>query len=199
MRRHWLLLPPISAVILVSLGGLSLFWPIETFCVLPKILGVGFLFAGLLQLFFYFFHHKAGFLPGFGWLAGIVTFATGAIFLLNSHVSLLFAGICFGIWSIVWGCVRCGFAFKKRSRRLPWKLPLATSCLYVICGIALLFSPYTGQQTAARILGGILMIAGCGILYSWISTKHIFQKHPCDSHKGGCHSRDSSNCTTNNK
>lgn len=195
MKRYWLILPPIFSISLIILGILCLFWSSAALDVLSKALGVGFVFAGILQLFFYFFHHKAGFLPGFGWLAGSVTFAIGCVFLLNSHVSLLFTGICSGIWAIVWGVVRCYFALKKRPLALPWKTPLAGSIIYIISGIALLFSPLAGKQTASKILGVVLITAGVGVLYSWISTKHFFSKqfNQLSSKES------SSTCTTNNR
>ncbi len=61
MKRYWLILPPIFAVILIALGISSLFLPIAALHILLKILGIRLVFVGIFQLFFYFFIIKLDF------------------------------------------------------------------------------------------------------------------------------------------
>ena len=85
MKRNkiwrWLLLPAASAVLLVTVGLVCLAWPAGTLGLLPRVLGLGLVAAGLVQLWFYFGQRSLRFLPEFGWIVGAASLLVGAVFL----------------------------------------------------------------------------------------------------------------------
>lgn len=176
MKSRWLFLLAASAVVLICAGILCLFWPSEALDLLPKLMGVGFVCAGSAQLFFYFFHHRAGIFPCFGWLAGLATLATGAVFLLNQHVSALFFGICCGFWAVIWGGFRLYISQKKRLLALPWKLGFFGSILHILLGSSLLLSPFISNVNSTYWVGALLILVGVGLLYGWYSADALFQR-----------------------
>ncbi len=176
MKNRWLFLLAASAIVLICAGTMCLFWSGEALSFLPKIMGAGFVCAGVAQLFFYFFHHRAGLFPCFGWLAGLATLATGVTFLLNNYVSLLFFCLCCGIWALLWGGFRCYMSQKKRLLSLPWRLAFCGSIVYICLGVLLLLSPFVNFINSIRIVGMLLFISGIGLLYGWYSADAFFER-----------------------
>ena len=173
MKRNkiwrWLLLPAASAVLLVTVGLVCLAWPAGTLGLLPRVLGLGLVAAGLVQLWFYFGQRSLRFLPEFGWIVGAASLLVGAVFLFNPHVSMVFVGICGGIWSIVLSLVRGRAALRKRDSGRPWKTHLAGCGLYLACGVGLLFSPFTGVNLATQLVG-LVMVAPFMPVFFFISS-----------------------------
>lgn len=185
MKRNkiwrWLLLPAASAVLLVTVGLVCLAWPAGTLGLLPRVLGLGLVAAGLVQLWFYFGQRSLRFLPEFGWIVGAASLLVGAVFLFNPHVSMVFVGICGGIWSIVLSLVRGRAALRKRESGRPWKTHLAGCGLYLACGVGLLFSPFTGVNLATQLVGLVMVVAGVGLLYGCYGTSRFLMERLGDN------------------
>lgn len=173
---RWLLLPIVSAVLLIVIGLICLTWPVGSMDLMPRVMGFGLVAAGLVQLWFYFGQHSLRFLPEFGWVLGAASLLVGSVFLFNPHVSMVFVGICGGIWSIVLSLVRGRAALQKRAAGRPWKTHFAGSAVYLICGVALLFSPFTGLNLAARLVGLVMVVAGAGLLYGCYGTSRFLME-----------------------
>lgn len=173
---RWLLLPIASAVLLVVSGLACLTWPESAMGLLPRVMGFGLVAAGLVQLWFYFGQHSLRFLPEFGWVVGAASLLVGGVFLFNPHVSMVFVGICGGMWAIVLSVVRGRAALKKRTSGRPWKTHLVGSGLYLACGLGLLCSPFTGMNLAARLVGLVMVAAGAGLLYGCYGTSRFLME-----------------------
>lgn len=173
---RWLLLPIVSAVLLIVIGLVCLTWPAGSMGLLPRVMGFGLVAAGLVQLRFYFGQHSLRFLPEFGWVLGAASLLVGSVFLLNPHVSMVFVGICGGMWSIVLSLVRGRAALRKRTAGRPWKTHLAGSGVYLVCGVGLLLSPFTGMDLSARLVGLVMVVAGIGLLYGCYGTSRFLME-----------------------
>ncbi len=173
---RWLLLPIVSAVLLFVIGLVCLTWPAGSMDLMPRVMGFGLVAAGLVQLWFYWGQHSLRFLPEFGWVLGAASLLVGGVFLFNPHVSMVFVGICGGIWSIVLSLVRGRAALQKRTSGRPWKTHFAGSAVYLVCGVALLLSPFTRLNLAARLVGLVMVAAGAGLLYGCYGTSRFLME-----------------------
>ena len=91
-------------------------------------------------------------------IASIIPFVLGLIIIINSSTKLNYA-----------------FQLKSQANQL-WKSTLVVSIFTTLCGLLLMFSPFTGAVLLTRIVGVIILVyALLDIISSLIIRKNVIK------------------------
>lgn len=164
MKKRAKILLTLAGVLLVVLGVICLFKPVETLLASAWIIGCMTLISGLLTLLFTF--HTQMFLPNSGtrMLSGLLQMLLGIFFLCNNAALAASLPIVFAIWVMVEGIVLFieSFDFKKFGFGFWWFIMLLGLAAAVLGVFGLCNLEATGKTLS--ILIGLAIIAN-GISY----------------------------------
>ena len=165
-----------TSVLLFILGLLLIFESEVTIATISYIIGAVLVAAGTFAFIRYIGKNKNGIdTSELDILYGIVTIILGIMIITNPHAIASIIPIILGIAIIISSAVKIQYAFDlKNSNNDLWKTTMVIAIISTICGVVLLFNPFTGAVIIMRVVGiFILIYAILDIISTLIIKKNV--------------------------
>ena len=108
---------------------------------------------------------------------GIITIILGIIVITNPKAIASIIPFIIGILMIISSSAKIQYSFdlKKRNSEL-WVSTLVVAIITLVCGVLLIFNPFSGAKALTQIIGGTLILYSLLDLIECISIKTVVNK-----------------------
>lgn len=156
----WLML--ISGILIVLLGIIMLFTPLQNLAALAVFIGIAMLVSGVSEIISFFSAERFE-RSGWALTSGIITtiLSLWIIFGRGSEMLLALFPIVFALWIITSGIIRIiGSRSLKADGFSNWVWTLVFGILGIVLGVVLLFSPWLSSMVIACTVAVMLISYG---------------------------------------
>ena len=110
---------------------------------------------------------------------GIVTVILGVLIVMNPKAIASIINYVLGIIIVISSAVKLNYAIQlKGNNNSLWKSTIIFSLITTICGLILIFKPFTGAIVATKIIGVIVLIyAILNIISTFTIRKEVLRLH----------------------
>ena len=110
---------------------------------------------------------------------GIVTVILGVLIVMNPKAIASIINYVLGIIIVISSAVKLNYAIQlKGNNNSLWKSTIIFSLITTICGLILIFKPFTGAIVATKIIGAIVLIyAILNIISTFTIRKEVLRLH----------------------
>jgi len=168
----------ISSIILVALGLLLIFKSEVTIVTISYIIGALLIAMGVLTELNYLKENKNNLAKGdLDIVYGIVCAILGIIVIKNPEAIASIIPLAVGVIIVANSVVKLQYSLElKKENNDLWISTLILSIVMVICGIVLIFNPFTGAVLFTRIVGIFILIYAILDLVSTFFIKRTIEK-----------------------
>ena len=168
----------ISSIILVALGLLLIFKSEVTIVTISYIIGALLIAMGVLTELNYLKENKNNLAKGdLDIVYGIVCAILGIIVIKNPEAIASIIPLAVGVIIVANSVVKLQYSLElKKENNDLWISTLILSIVMVICGIVLIFNPFTGAVLFTRIVGIFILIYAILDLVSTFFIKRTIDK-----------------------
>lgn len=140
------------SILMLILGLLLVFKPVESALVVVYMFGTFILVDGIIHMVSYFKTKADIRVMNFEFAEGILEILSGIIILFNAKYLLSFLAILLGIWIIIKSIAKMQMALNiKIYEQSSWGLVLAFAIISLIIGIFIVLNPMIGYLTVSFI------------------------------------------------
>ena len=110
---------------------------------------------------------------------GIVTVILGVLIVMNPKAIASIINYVLGIIIVISSAVKLNYAIQlKGNNNSLWKSTIIFSLITTICGLILIFKPFTGAIVATKVIGAIVLIyAILNIISTFTIRKEVLRLH----------------------
>lgn len=166
----------VTSSLLAALGILLIFESEMTISIISYIIGAVLVAAGTFAFLRYLKNNQKGLdISELDILYGIVTIIIGVLVIKNPHVIASIIPLILGVAIIISSASKIKYAFDlKEDNNDLWKTTMAIAAISSVCGIVLIFNPFTGAVLIMRIIGIFIFIyAVLDIVSTLIIKKNV--------------------------
>ena len=168
----------ITSIILMVLGILLVFQSETTIMTISYVIGGILVAVGALALIRYVRNGQGPeYRNELDIIYGIVTIIFGMIIIKNYQAIASIIPIVIGIGIIISSAGKLNYAFQLKATQNPiWKTTMVISIISTICGVILLFNPFTAALGIMKIIGVFIIIYAILDITSTIAIKSSVTK-----------------------
>jgi len=168
----------ISSIALVALGILLIFKSEVTIITISYIIGAVLIAMGVLTELNYLKENKENLAKGdLDIVYGVVCAILGIIIIKNPEAIASIIPLAVGVIIVANSVVKLQYSLELRKEKNDlWISTLILSIVMVICGIVLIFNPFTGAVLFTRIVGIFILIYAILDLVSTFFIKKTLEK-----------------------
>lgn len=171
--KHWYI-PLILGIVFIALGISIFFSPTQVFLPLATLFSLGFLFSGIIEVYYSTSNRKET--NNWGWFlaSGILTIFIGILMFVRLDLTMLMIFMYLGFWMLFKSVMYISFAFElKRERVERWGWVLVFGIIGMIISFIMLSNPLiTGIALAYWLSFGFILIGAINIILSY-SAKRV--------------------------
>ena len=169
----------ITSVLLAILGILLIVASEETVISISYIIGGALVLLGAIGIIDYLRKIKTDLKSELDLVYAIVTIILGVLIIMHPKAIGSVIPFVLGIIIIINSSTKLNYAFQLKSKdNSLWKSTLLVSLLTTICGLILIFNPFTAATLIARIVGIIILVyAILDIISSLTIRSNIIKLH----------------------
>ena len=167
----------ITSVLLATLGVLLIIESETTVISISYILGSALVLFGTIGIIDYIRKLKTELKSELDLLYATVTIILGVLIILHPKAIASIIPFVLGLIIIINSSTKLNYAFqlKSQSNQL-WKSTLVVSIFTTLCGLLLMFNPFTGAVLLTRIVGAIILVyALLDIISSLVIRKNVIK------------------------
>lgn len=167
----------ITSVLLATLGVLLIIESETTVISISYILGSALVLFGTIGIIDYIRKLKTELKSELDLLYATVTIILGVLIILHPKAIASIIPFVLGLIIIINSSTKLNYAFqlKSQSNQL-WKSTLVVSIFTTLCGLLLMFNPFTGAVLLTRIVGVIILVyALLDIISSLVIRKNVIK------------------------
>ncbi len=162
------LLPILGTVVLMLLGLALLIWPAGVINMFSPLLGIVLIVVGAQVTAHSLVMGRRVAAPGAALVRGLIMLLVGVVFITKRDLSLAFLSVLFGLYILVSAALDFSSALESRYHKRPYGLEMAGSIFSLAIGLLLLFSPFSGLDLWARVLGGYFLLMAGNTLFTTV-------------------------------
>ena len=163
----------LSSIILVILGILLIFESEATIISISYILGAIIIALGVMEMLKY--NSKNQNILDLAY--GIICVVFGVIVILHPHAIASIIPFIVGIIIILNSATKLQYSMElKKNQNELWKSTMIIAILTTICGIVIIFNPFSGAVLITKIIGIIIVIYSILDIISSLTIKNTIQK-----------------------
>lgn len=162
----------LTSVLFLLFGIFLLVKPKLANSLIGYVVGAFILFTGILSLISYFNSKNQLRFMGLELVYGIITIIAGILIIFNPLAITSFLTIGIGIWMIINACMKINRAMiLKKYKEETWSIILCTGILVLICGLLLIFNPFTSTMVVTQVIGVFIIIYAILDSLHWLLVK----------------------------
>ncbi len=167
----------ITSVLLATLGVLLIIESETTVISISYILGSVLVLFGTIGIIDYIRKLKTELKSELDLLYATVTIILGVLIILHPKAIASIIPFVLGLIIIINSSTKLNYAFQLKSQANQlWKSTLVVSIFTTLCGLLLMFNPFTGAVLLTRIVGVIILVyALLDIISSLIIRKNVIK------------------------
>ena len=167
----------ITSVLLATLGVLLIIESETTVISISYILGSVLVLFGTIGIIDYIRKLKTELKSELDLLYATVTIILGVLIILHPKAIASIIPFVLGLIIIINSSTKLNYAFQLKSQdNQLWKSTLVVSIFTTLCGLLLMFNPFTGAVLLTRIVGVIILVyALLDIISSLIIRKNVIK------------------------
>ena len=167
----------ITSVLLATLGVLLIIESETTVISISYIVGSALVLFGCIGIIDYIRKVKTELKSELDLLYATVTIILGVLIILHPKAIASIIPFVLGLIIIINSSTKLNYAFQLKSQdNKLWKSTLVVSLLTTLCGLLLMFNPFTGAILLTRIVGVIILVyALLDIVSSLIIRKNVIK------------------------
>lgn len=167
----------LSSVILVILGILLIFESEATIISISYILGAIIIALGVMEMLKYIKDMNSKNQNILDLAYGIICVVFGVIVILHPHAIASIIPFVVGIIIILNSATKLQYSMElKKNQNELWKSTMIIAILTTICGIVIIFNPFSGAVLITKIIGIIIVIYSILDIISSLTIKNTIQK-----------------------
>lgn len=169
----------ITSIILAVLGILLIVATEATIISISYIIGGILILLGFFGLVDYIRKIDTELKTGVDLVYGVVTVILGVLIVMNPKAIASIINYVLGIIIVISSAVKLNYAIQlKGNNNSLWKSTIIFSLITTICGLILIFKPFTGAIVATKIIGAIVLIyAILNIISTFTIRKEVLRLH----------------------
>ena len=169
----------ITSIILAVLGILLIVATEATIISISYIIGGILILLGFFGLVDYIRKIDTELKTGVDLVYGVVTVILGVLIVMNPKAIASIINYVLGIIIVISSAVKLNYAIQlKGNNNSLWKSTIIFSLITTICGLILIFKPFTGAIVATKIIGIIVLIyAILNIISTFTIRKEVLRLH----------------------
>ena len=169
----------ITSIILAVLGILLIVATEATIISISYIIGGILILLGFFGLVDYIRKIDTELKTGVDLVYGVVTVILGVLIVMNPKAIASIINYVLGIIIVISSAVKLNYAIQlKGNNNSLWKSTIIFSLITTICGLILIFKPFTGAIVATKIIGAIVLIyAILNIISTLTIRKEVLNLH----------------------
>ena len=169
----------ITSIILAVLGILLIVATEATIISISYIIGGILILLGFFGLVDYIRKIDTELKTGVDLVYGVVTVILGVLIVMNPKAIASIINYVLGIIIVISSAVKLNYAIQlKGNNNSLWKSTIIFSLITTICGLILIFKPFTGAIVATKIIGVIVLIyAILNIISTFTIRKEVLRLH----------------------
>lgn len=169
----------ITSIILAVLGILLIVATEATIISISYIIGGVLILLGFFGLVDYIRKIDTELKTGVDLVYGVVTVILGVLIVMNPKAIASIINYVLGIIIVISSAVKLNYAIQlKGNNNSLWKSTIIFSLITTICGLILIFKPFTGAIVATKIIGAIVLIyAILNIISTFTIRKEVLRLH----------------------
>lgn len=165
----------IFSIIFMLLGLFLILKPEDAIHLLSYALGMILLIWGLVSIVKFFSNKESQNYLEFSFIVGVFVFIFGVIILIKPNTIANIIPLLLGIWMLINGVTKLSYSLSI-NRNNPAPGSIIVSGLIIICGILLIFNPFSGAKALTQIIGGTLILYSILDLIECITIKSTVNK-----------------------
>lgn len=169
----------VISLVLAVLGILLIVATEATIISISYIIGGILILLGFFGIIDYIRKLDTPFKTGIDLIYGIVTIILGILIVLNPKAIASIINYVLGIIIVISSAIKLDYAIQlKGNKNSLWKSTIFFSVITTICGLILIFKPFTGAIVATKIIGIVVLIyAILNIISTCIIKKEVTNLH----------------------
>lgn len=166
-----------SSIFLVILGVLLIFESEATIISISYILGAIVIVLGVMEILKYIKEMNSENKNILDLAYGIICIVFGIVVILHPHAIASIIPFVVGIIIILNSATKLQYSMDlKKNQNELWKSTMIIAILTTICGILIIFNPFSGAVLITRIIGIIIVIYSVLDIISSLTIKNSIQK-----------------------
>ncbi len=165
----------IFSIIFMLLGLFLILKPEDAIHLVSYALGMILLIWGLVSIVKFFSNKESQNYLEFSFIVGVFVFIFGVIILIKPNTIANIIPLLLGIWMLINGVTKLSYSLSI-NRNNPAPGSIIVSGLIIICGILLIFNPFSGAKALTQIIGGTLILYSILDLIECITIKSTVNK-----------------------
>ena len=165
----------VFSIIFILLGLFLILKPAEALHLVSYAIGIILLIWGLFSIVKFFTKKNSQSYLEFSFIVGMFVFIFGVIILIKPNTIANIIPLLLGIWMLINGVIKLSYSLMVNKIN-PSISSIIVSALIIICGIILIFNPFSGAKAIAQIIGGLLIFYSVLDLIECITIKTTVSK-----------------------
>ena len=165
----------VFSILFMLLGLFLIIKPEDAIHMVSYALGIILLIWGLVSMIKFFSNKESQNYLEFSFIVGVFVFIFGVIILIKPNTIANIIPLLLGIWMLINGVTKLSYSLTI-NRNNPALGSIIVSGLIIVCGILLIFNPFSGAKALTQIIGGTLILYSLLDLIECISIKTVVNK-----------------------
>lgn len=166
-----------SSIALAVLGLLLIFYSELTIISISYVIGGILIAIGVIALIKYISNINKDIKNEIDIVYGIVTIILGIIVISNPKAIASIIPFVLGVLIVINSTAKIDYSFKlKKNKNKLWVSTLIVALVALVCGVLLIFNPFTGAEFITKIIGVILLIYAILDIVSTIRISKVLKE-----------------------
>ena len=163
----------LSSIFFIILGIFLIFESEATIVSISYVVGAIIIALGVMEMLKYFREINSE----LDLIYGIICIVFGVVVILHPHAIASFIPIVVGIVIILNSATKLQYSMElKRNNNSLWKTTMILSLIATICGIIIIFNPFSGAVLITRVIGIIIVIYSILDIISSLTIKNTINE-----------------------
>ena len=166
----------VFSILFILIGLFLLIRPGDALHLVSYALGIIFLIWGLISMTKFFSKKNSENYLEFDFILGAFVFIFGIIILIKPNTIASIIPLLFGIWMLINGVTKLSYSITiyRENKTIS---SMIVSLLIVICGILLIFNPFSAAEFLAQLIGAALILySGLDLVECFIIRQNVKKK-----------------------
>ncbi len=167
----------LSSIFFIILGIFLIFESEATIVSISYVVGAIIIALGVMEMLKYFREINSEGKNELDLIYGIICIVFGVVVILHPHAIASFIPIVVGIVIILNSATKLQYSMElKRNNNSLWKTTMILSLIATICGIIIIFNPFSGAVLITRVIGIIIVIYSILDIISSLTIKNTINE-----------------------